>query len=174
MDGFSFSFEWSYVPMVLAALVLLAAGIKDVRSYKISNWLSIALALLFPIYALIAHVPFWPHLMVGLIAFAVGFGLYALGGCGGGDVKLMAAAALWAGPHFIVTLILATALFGGALAMVYGVAQLMKRMKKTQSQSDGLADKTVMPWHKAPVPYGVAIACGGWMVLFLMARGPLT
>jgi hypothetical protein len=63
------------------------------------------------------------------------------------------------------------------LAGGYALAALMrakKISKKPQSQSDGPADKAVIPWHKAPVPYGMAIACGGWLVLFLMARGPLT
>ncbi|MBI3419687.1 MAG: prepilin peptidase [Proteobacteria bacterium] len=155
------------ISLCTAALILLAAAAMDFRKFKISNWLSLALAALFPVYALAAHVPMVPHLLTGLAVFAAGFGLYALHLFGGGDAKLLAAAALWAGPKFVLLFLLSTTTLGGVLAAGFALAALIKSKKRSSGDA-------VVPWHKAPVPYGMAIACGGWMVLFLMARSTPT
>src|ERR1700679_472566 len=81
---------------VFAVLVIVAA-LKDLSSFTIPNWISIALALAFAPAALAAGV----SLAAVGISFAVAFavlvlaaGMFALGWIGGGDAKLMAASAL--------------------------------------------------------------------------------
>ena len=49
--------------------------------------------------------------------FVVGLGLFARELIGGGDVKLLAALSLWAGPEHFVSFMLVTALAGGALSL---------------------------------------------------------
>jgi prepilin peptidase CpaA len=57
-------------------------------------------------------------LVVGLLVF---FPFFALGGMGGGDVKLMAALGAWVGWQAIVWTALYGAVAGGALALVVAV-----------------------------------------------------
>ncbi|HVY13089.1 MAG TPA: prepilin peptidase [Alphaproteobacteria bacterium] len=153
--------------LALAALLLLVAAIWDNRRFKIPNALCLGLAALFPLYAFFAHVPFLPHFYTGLAVLAGGFAFFSLRLLGGGDVKLLAAAALWAGPQFILPLLFLTMTVGGVLAGFYALAAL-RRARAERKNPD--AKLNPIPWQQAPVPYGMAIACGGWVVLFQMAR----
>jgi prepilin peptidase CpaA len=154
------------ISLLIAGFLLLAAAIQDVRKFKIANGFSIALALLFPVYAIAADISIWPHLLTGVIVFGVGFGLFALRLLGGGDVKLISAAALWAGPQFILVFLIATTAIGGILSLFCAMMALAKSRKKKGKR----ANEKAIPWQKAPVPYGMAIACGGWIVLVNMAQ----
>jgi prepilin peptidase CpaA len=79
--------------------------------------------------------------------------LFALKRIGGGDVKLMAATALWAGADYGIDFLLLTALAGGVLS----VGLLLR-----------LNYGWVIGWPavdtRKAVPYGVAIATGGMYV----------
>ena len=57
---------------------------------------------------------------LGLAAavFVVGLGLFARELIGGGDVKLLAALSLWAGPEQFVWFMLVTTLAGGVLSLI--------------------------------------------------------
>ena len=107
--------------MTIAALVafislMLAAAVSDIRFYRIPNWLSASVATLFLAAALIFTMPFaligW-HLLAGTAVLLVGFCLFAANIIGGGDAKLLAAAALWAGWTELPSLLFYTALAGG-------------------------------------------------------------
>src|ERR1043166_1053662 len=86
--------------IAFAAIVMLIAALNDVRTYKISNWLCLALVGLFPLYVLTApQEVYWAqHLLVAGAVLMVGFAMFALGLLGAGDVKMLTATALWAGP----------------------------------------------------------------------------
>lgn len=90
---------WSYPVIVAAAALLLYAAWVDAREFRISNKVVLALAGLFACYALLA-VP-WSALRWDLafaaLMFLILLVLYALGGMGGGDVKMLAVAFLWVG-----------------------------------------------------------------------------
>lgn len=132
-----------------AALLLLAyAALSDLRGRRIPNRASVILALAFLPAALLAGLP-WPailvqHLGAGLLVFAVGIPLFALGWLGGGDVKLLAATGLWFGWQGLFPLLLMTALAGGGLAL------LMLLLGRYLPQRPG-RDK---------LPYAIAIALG--------------
>src|SRR5438132_6745102 len=49
--------------------------------------------------------------------------LYALGGLGGGDVKLMAALGAWLGPSQVIPVSLYAAILGGGMALVIVVVR---------------------------------------------------
>ena len=137
--------------LITLVLLLVIAAIGDIRRYTIPNRLCLAVAAL--------ALPYW--IAVGLgqgepllplfgwqvgVAFLVFAGfvfLFALGAMGGGDVKLIAALALWVPPSRTLELLFLVALFGGALALVLIV---VRRIRGDASRA---------------VPYGVAIAAGG-------------
>jgi prepilin peptidase CpaA len=57
------------------------------------------------------------------VGFALFFPLFALGGMGAGDVKLMAALGAWLGPEGAVWTALYAAIAGGVMAIVVGLAR---------------------------------------------------
>jgi prepilin peptidase CpaA len=93
--------------------------------------------------------------------FAIGFLLFALNFIGGGDAKLLAAVALWAGPEHILDLLLVTALAGGGLSLIllspmkYVLEFASPTSPATPANGDGKGKRP-----KRCVPYAVAIAIG--------------
>jgi prepilin peptidase CpaA len=101
------------------ALVIIAA-LQDAVTYTIPNWISLALLAVFPAAALASGLPLsamGAHFAVATGALVLGMGLFALGWMGGGDAKLMAAAALWLGWPSVAGMILYTAIAGGGLSI---------------------------------------------------------
>jgi prepilin peptidase CpaA len=147
------------VLFVFAGLVI-GAAVKDLASFTIPNWISIALALAFAPAALAAGV----SLPVIGISFAVGLGvlvlaavMFTLGWIGGGDAKLMAAAALWVGLRGIAPFAIYTGLAGGALALAL-VALRSAWLRPLAEAGPAWARRLATPGEAAP--YGVAIAVG--------------
>jgi prepilin peptidase CpaA len=89
---------------IAAALVLVYAGITDFRIFKIRNYVVLLLLILYVPFALVARSWFDIALNVvfALIVFAGLLWFFARGSIGGGDVKLMAVACLWAGVHCVL------------------------------------------------------------------------
>src|SRR5262245_58118866 len=104
----------------LLPLLMMIAGIGDFLTYKIPNWLTGLIVVLFVPMALLTAMPLslaaW-HLAAGVGMLVFGFGLFAGGLVGGGDAKLMAAAGLWFGWPSSMYFLAYTALAGGALAV---------------------------------------------------------
>jgi prepilin peptidase CpaA len=143
------------VSWVAFAGLLLAAAVTDARSYKIPNWISIALVVLFIIAVLASGQPalgFWPHVAAGLAVLAVGYILYMLTGMGAGDAKLAAAGALWSGVSglYMVTFTLAVSMAALALSLV-----ALRRLVPAVS---GAEPSTRMLQRGAPVPLGIALS----------------
>lgn len=150
--------------LVIAALIMLAAALSDMKKLRISNKLCLVLAALFPLYVLTApqEIAWTQHLAVSAVVLFIGFAFFALRLLGGGDVKMLAAAALWAGPKLIATLLIYTTVAGGILAIAFATAALLRALIEKREHDHA--------WHKAPVPYGVAIACGGISSLVMLAQ----
>ena len=140
-----------------AALLLIAAG-NDAWRRRIPNWSVLAIAGLF-----LAGLPFgWPvaswvaSLGAMALALAIGFPMFAARLVGAGDVKLLAAAALFTGLDHLLLLLVSTAVAGGALALL----ALTARPYAPVLAAAG------WPRLRPGVPYGVAIAAGaiyaGW------------
>ena len=96
----------------------------------------------------------------------VGAVLFARGYLGGGDVKLLAAATLWAGPADTPALLVLTGMLGGALAvfllMPFG-AQLAAAGRALLTPSSASSAEHA---PATAVPYGVAIAGAALIVTF--------
>lgn len=107
--------------LALLALVGTAAW-SDLRTRRISNRLTatgLAAALL--LRALAGPDALLGGLAAATIGFGVGFLLFAPGWLGGGDAKLLAAVGAFLEPRTLLVALLATALAGGALALVEAV-----------------------------------------------------
>jgi prepilin peptidase CpaA len=142
-----------------AALVIVAA-LKDLQSFTIPNWISAALALAFAPAALALGVSLGAigvSLAVGLGVFVVSAAMFALGWVGGGDAKLMTAAALWLGLGGLAPFAVFTGLAGGALAL--GLLALRSDwVRPFAATGPAWAKRLATPGESAP--YGVAIAAG--------------
>lgn len=141
-----------YGLLIALAIALLFAAFSDIRRRQIDNWLNGAIALGAPLFWWASGLSLWPDvaIQVGLAAGALVIlaGMFALGWMGGGDVKLLAALALWVQPSWFFELLVIMALLGGLLTIVMGAWHVMRR------QRDRLA-----------IPYGVAIAAAGlWII----------
>ena len=92
------------VVLIAAGAVLLAAAAQDFLDYLIPNRLVLALVSLYPIYILApgTTVDWLGGLLVGLATLAAGLLLFGFRLIGGGDAKLLAATALWAGPSLLL------------------------------------------------------------------------
>ncbi len=89
--------------------------------------------------------------------FVGGAVLFSRGLIGGGDVKLLAAASLWAGAGAVPPLLVLTALIGGVLALFF-LTPLGTRINARRRPGVGPGGVSSSAAHQAPVPYGVAIA----------------
>ncbi|MEH3040107.1 MAG: prepilin peptidase [Sphingomonas paucimobilis] len=141
------------VPWLALALLLLLllAGIEDARTREIANWKNAAIALL--------ALPWWWanglsgvdmawQLGVALIVFALFFAAFVAGQMGGGDVKMIAALALWLPPGGVLSMLMVMSLLGGALTLLF----LADRWRLRAAQV-------------AEIPYGIAIAVAGMLAI---------
>lgn len=151
--------------MLLVFVFLMAfAAIKDAMSFTIPNWLNGAIVLLFPVAAIafgMSWADFGIHLAVGAAALVLGMALFAPGWIGGGDAKLIAAAALWFGWPDAGMFLAKSALMGGALAVIL---LMLRRMVPATNLSAGWVAKTPLA-EGAPAPYGIALAAGAFWTL---------
>ncbi len=156
--------DWlSGAGLLLFAAALVWAAWSDLLRLRIPNPVVLAIAALYPLYVLSAPQPVdWPGaLIVAGVVLAVGFALFALRIIGGGDAKLLAVVALWAGPPLIVFLMLSTAIVGGLLALF---ASTPLRMLLPYVAAAARVDADVGQLVNTQIPYGVAIAAGGLIV----------
>ncbi len=153
-----------YIPVLLFAFFMSLAAVHDLAALRIPNFVPAGLALGFLAAALLTGVSFptiGAHLLVGFLMLIFGFTLFALKVMGGGDGKLLAAAALWFGPGTIlVSFLFHVALFGGVLAVSLIFFRRIPLPSMVHNQ------KWLMRLHDADVgmPYALAIAAGGFFV----------
>jgi prepilin peptidase CpaA len=160
--------------IVLSAFpaLLIVAALRDATSMTIPNWISIALAAAFAPAALAAGLGVAEALAclgVGIAALAIGVALFALRWIGGGDAKLLAAAALWLGLPGIASFLLWTALAGGALALVLLSARRFAALSGLPAAPPAWLARLLKP--EGDIPYGIAIAAGA---LAAFTQSPLT
>lgn len=149
--------------LVLYAFVwlLVYAAISDLRSMVIPNAVSIGLVLLFLAHGMLSlsAIAIGQAAAIALLVFLACATLFAFRLMGGGDVKFMAAVALWAGPEHAFPFVLVTTLAGGILSLVvlimatspFGVLLI------PFTRFRGGRKNYVLP-------YGIAIALGGLFV----------
>lgn len=133
-------------------------GVRDVASFTIPNRVSVGIVAAFAVATLGGHpapADLPGHVGAAVLVFAVGVVLFHVGVFGGGDVKLMSAAALWAGFSDLAPLALSVACFGGVLTLALLAGRALP--SRFLAAHAGLA-RLVSGRHG--VPYGLAIAAG--------------
>lgn len=152
------------LPLMMAALFLgltVYAGIRDIFTYIIPNWVSVTIVAAFGISALWFAMPFsdlWRHFLSAVIIFTFGVILFRYGAMGGGDVKLLTASALWVGLPGSLLLLLLVSVYGGVLTVI---VMVLHRLRRKQSGVPPKANKS-----EVKVPYGVAVSCGALTLYF--------
>lgn len=153
--------------LIAFALLLLAAAWQDLRTLQIADTLSLAIVCAFLVWSLggLAQGTFSMSglgLAVACAAgmFAAGAAAFALGTLGGGDVKLMAASSLFAGPALLFDFVMVIALSGGLLSL----AILAGAPIGPAASATAAGDATVRTRLRSGLPYGPAIAAGGFWV----------
>jgi prepilin peptidase CpaA len=157
-----------YVALTGFAGLMMAAAFEDLRRLMIPNVLPLALCVLWPLYILPAVTLAGVLSAVGcaLLIFVAGALCFSRGFLGGGDVKLLTAATLWAGPAQTVSLLVLTGVLGGVLALFLLVPPGAHIASLARAKL-GPADES--PEHRlnTPVPYGIAIAAAAMIVILL-------
>jgi prepilin peptidase CpaA len=142
--------------------IMLYAAVMDVLTMRIANTISLGLAAAFFVVAAIAGMSaqqMLVHVGVGLAVLVANMLLFQLRLVGGGDAKLLAAAALWVGYEQLIPFIVYVTIFGGVLAFVLlayrrapaSALPLPNWASRLHNRGEGM-------------PYGVAITAGALIV----------
>jgi Flp pilus assembly protein protease CpaA len=119
---------WQIALIVLAALVIAAGAIYDLKSFRIPNQIILALIGLALVNALSAGTPSAIGWRGALVIFAVGVFLWKAKLVGAGDVKFASGIALWF-PGQIPGFLVLTSLLGAVIALVILVKSKIKKEK---------------------------------------------
>jgi len=153
----------SFIILIIFAIGMLTAAIKDALTMTIPNWASV-----FVLMGFFLVIPFvwqgWSvfglHMLTGLGMFVFGFVLFAMGWLGGGDAKLMAATSFWWMPQDLFLYVFYTTAAGGSLAILimFGRQFIPAKVLTTEWIHRLIKDEKHMP-------YGLALAFGALVTL---------
>jgi prepilin peptidase CpaA len=163
-----------------ALIIALIAAVIDVRQHRIPNWLTypgIVMGI-----ALRSGLLGWRGLLSSVLGCVLAGGIvflfYMVRAMGAGDVKLLAAIGSLLGPSDALVVLVATALAGGVLAIVYVV--LRRRLGATLKNVNSVLIFHSWSGLKAHpelnldnpsalrMPYGLAIATGTLYTFLMM------
>ena len=156
----SSSLTASHLAVACLIGLLCWAAFSDFLKFVIPNQVCVAIAALYPLYALAAapNVDWAGGIACGAIVFALGFVFFVLRLTGGGDVKMLSAVSIWAGPELILPFLVVTAFAGGVVSLVALVRHLPGRLRPAGRAGFCMRETPAM---RERVPYGVAVAVGG-------------
>ena len=170
----SFADNW---PVWFVTITLIVAAVIDGLKLKVPNWITFPMIISGWIYSA-AFSPYagWEGLMFSLVGTAVGLALllplYAIGGMGAGDVKLLAGVGAWVWGTVTLYAFVVSAVVGGIIAVLMVVSR--RKWFKHQSQFWMICNEilTVKDPEKLAaiaaerkptmmlLPYGIPIAIG--------------
>ena len=187
----------------LTAVLLIIAAVSDIVRYRIPNKIVYAIVAAFAVGAIFNFA--WPAIvwpvLAGIAMFLLGAGLFALGLFGGGDVKLIAAMALWTGfadlPRFLLVMGAAGGLLGLVLLLkrrhqqpamatsasapapssaaeaAVATASTANTAATDATSSDAPSAEAPRPTRRSHIPYGVGIAIAGLDFFLISPHSPL-
>lgn len=184
-----------YIVSILTLLLLLAAW-QDIRQYRIKNALVITGALLGVLLhtLLPTNLSFFDALLGWLMGLLVLLPLYLLRAMGAGDVKLMAMVGAFLGPEATLTTLLYVLVTGGVLSVCIAllrsklgqlflsvrilISEFMTNLMTAKSKRKVPLSASLSVGERledsAKMPYGVAIAAGTFVFLFVHQSGFLS
>jgi prepilin peptidase CpaA len=188
--------DWIQLIAAAVTMVLLViAAVSDITRYRIPNAIVCAIVAAFAVGAIFNFA--WPAIvwpvLAGVAMFLLGALLFAFGLFGGGDVKLIAAMALWTSFADLPRFLLIMAAAGGLIGLVL----LIKRKRQQPAMAspapapaESSAAETAIsaapapktPASEAPAaprpkreshtPYGVGIAIAGLDFFLISPHSP--
>ena len=146
---------------VVFPFCMLFAAVSDTLSMTIANRVPLILLGVFAVVAPLTGMDwasFGMHFAAGALVLAVTFALFAMGGMGGGDAKLLAATAVWMGFNIhLIEYLVVSAFLGGLLTI--GILVYRKSVLAVFTRH------SIFMRHFANetggVPYGIALGIGG-------------
>lgn len=144
----------SWLATILVFLLLLAA-LEDLWRLQIEDWLSagVALGAFLALAVNGAAADLWQNLLLFALVLGIGTLLFARGWMGGGDVKLLAACALWFDLDTGWKMLVAVAIAGGIESLIIMLLRLLPWPESARRRIAWLRTDEALP-------YGVAIAAG--------------
>ena len=156
--------RWTII--LLTCVTLAVAGLSDILHRRIPNLaVFVTVTLFIAWYFISPSASLLSSLGAALAVFLCGFTLFSFKIIGAGDSKLATAVALFAGLHGLPQFVVYMALVGGVLALCMLAAQPTSVMVMLHTRGRGQAYRGV--------PYGVAIAIAGVMILLASIRPQL-
>ncbi len=146
---------------VVFPFCMVFAAVSDMLSMTIANRVAVVLVATFALAAPFTGMDWatygW-HFAAGGLVLGVTFGLFALGGMGGGDAKLMSATAVFFGFNIhLLEYLVVSAFLGGIITIAIlnyrnsALAVFTSRNMFLRHFAD----------HSVGVPYGIALGIGG-------------
>ncbi len=137
--------------------LMIYAGLSDLFSMKISNWISVCLVVIFFPLAYLIHLStadLIQHALCGLLVLVVTFFFFARSWIGGGDAKIASATAVWFGWSLTLEYALLSAIIGGVLTL--GILLFRRQTLPAKfAQKKWIARL----YHPATgIPYGIALS----------------
>jgi prepilin peptidase CpaA len=156
--------------LIIASIgLLILAALHDVAARIVPNWICLTLTLL-GLGARADSGTFIYSLILSAFVFFVAAFCWRRGWMGGGDVKLLGAAATLVAPAVVLSMVTLVAFAGGGLAVIYLI------LRKTVTAVPALRPAPPLlrilraeAWRirrGAPLPYACAIAAGAIIALF--------
>ena len=156
--------------LFLELLLLVHVAMIDIATRLIRNEICLALALLGIAGQFANPMQITESLVAATILLLLLIVIYQRGWIGGGDVKLLVALAIGLPLMGVIQLLTITALAGGVLALVHLMMRLLPSPQLAPAGSSFVRRVyAIERWRHlrhAPLPYGVAIACGGIWTVF--------
>jgi prepilin peptidase CpaA len=148
--------------LLFPALMAFAAA-SDLFTMTISNRVSLTLVAGFLVLAVLGGMGLddmlW-HIAAGAVVLTAAFACFAMGWVGGGDAKVVAAAALWFGFGHLMNYLVYASLFGGALTLLL----LQFRQWPLPYPLAGQAWLSRLHAKDSGIPYGIALAISALMI----------
>ena len=156
--------------LCLEILLLVYVAMIDIATRSIRNEICLVLALLGIAGQFASPMQVAESLVAATILLLLLLVIYQRGWIGGGDVKLLVALAIGLPMMGVIQLLTITALAGGILALVHLMMRLLPQPRLAPAGASLVRRVYVVErWRHlrhAPLPYGVAIACGGIWTVF--------
>jgi len=170
------------LPYIAAILIAIAAGITDLRSRRIPNWLTVSGAALG--LATNTFVYRAPGLKPALLGLGLGLALLLpfvlIRSLGAGDWKLAAALGACLGPHSLLNVLIAAVLLAGVMALAVVIYQ--GRLRETLLNIGRMlaalfslrlpgAEVSLDNPKSSKIPFGVALALATILYVIAAAMG---